>query len=124
MVYLFISAYYIQINTRITGHIFTIKANFQKTLDTSCLKFRHHLYGQDVQYLRYGYYIDTLQLIVVNTISNKENFWRCSTFILSSIPESAKGVSISFICYHEDKQKDIAMKERFRDTHVPGNQKP
>lgn len=123
MVYLFISAYYIQINTIITEHIFIIEANFQKTLGTSCLKFRHHLYGPDVEYLRYGYN-DTLQRIVVNTISNNENFWGCSTFSLSSIPESAKGVSISFICYHEDKQKDIAMKERFKDTHVPGNQKP
>lgn len=124
MVYLFISAYYIQINTNTPGHTFIIKANFQKTLGTSCLKFRHHLYGNDVKYLRYGYYNGTLQRIVVKTISNKENFWRCSTFILSSIPESPTDVSISFICYHEDKQKGIAIKDRFKDTHVPGNQKP
>ena len=61
---------------------------------------------------------------MVNTITSIENFWHCSTFNLSRIPESATGVSISFIFYHEDKQKGNIMKERFKDTHMPGNQKP
>lgn len=123
ILYLFILVYYIQIDTNELDHIFTIKADFDKPPDISCLKFRHHLYGSDVKYLQYGYYTVTTQRIVVKNITRQENFWHCSTFVLSSIPESAT-VSISFIFYHEDKQKGNTMKERFKDTHVPGNQTP
>lgn len=84
--------YFIQIDSEIPNRNSTLKIGFSKPNGDSCLKFRHHLYGDFSRDLKFGYFEASGVLQVVNIINKKENFWGCSTFVLSNLPSQAQGI--------------------------------
>ncbi|XP_076104223.1 uncharacterized protein LOC143072933 [Mytilus galloprovincialis] len=84
--------YFAQIDSEFSNRDSTLKINFSKPAGVSCIKFRHHLYGDYSKELKFGYFVSSGILTVLNMIDKKENFWGCSTVFLSDLPSQAQGI--------------------------------